>query len=377
MAMLERLNILDFSGLLPGPYATMMLADLGANVLRVESPTRGDLIRDLPPFDGEYSAAHGHLHRSKKSIALDLKQPKSIEIVKELVQTYDIVLEQFRPGVMEKFGLGYEDLKAIHPGVIYCSITGYGQTGPYRNRPGHDINYLSIAGLISYAGRKHEKPFHMGTQISDIAGGSLHSVIGILAAVIHREHTGEGQWIDISMTDCTFALNAVHGSGYLAGGVNPEPESTLSNGGEFYDYFETKDGRYVSVGSVEPSFRQLLCETLEISHLLEMSMSNHPTDKQTFKNAVSQAFLSKTYSEWQRIFSKIDACVEPVPTFSEACEHPQIQARGMIVEVPKENGGYQKQIASPIKFSGYQPVYKHIGSKVGANTTEVLQLIKR
>ena len=374
VATLNHLNILDFSGLLPGPFATMMLADLGANVLRVESPTRGDILREFPPLDGDYSAVHGHLHRSKKSIALDLKNPESVDLVKKLVHEFDIVLEQFRPGVMDKFGLGYHELKEINPGVIYCSITGYGQTGPYRDRPGHDNNYLSITGLNHYSRRKNERPVPMGTQIADLAGGSLHSVIGILTAVIHRERTGEGQWIDISMTDCSFSLNAVHGSGYLVGDVKPEPESTLLNGAAFYDYYETKDGRYFSVGSVEPQFRKLLCETIGLDHLLEISMSDDVKDIHEFKEAIRDAFLSKTFSEWQTIFSEIQACVEPVLTFSEACEHPQIKARDMIVQVPKKDGGYQKQIASPIKFSASQPQYKHIGPKLGADSKEILQI---
>jgi alpha-methylacyl-CoA racemase len=377
VALLDHLKILDFSGLLPGPYATMMLADLGAHVLRVESPSRPDLVRKFPPLDGEDSAVHGHLHRSKQSIALDLKKPESVDIVKRLVQEYDIILEQFRPGVMERLGLGYEDLKEVNPQIIYCSITGYGQTGPYRDRPGHDNNYLSIAGINGYSGRKKEGPSLMGTQIADIAGGSLHSIIGTLAAVIHRERTGEGQWIDISMTDSSFALNAIHGPGYLVGGIEPEPESMQLNGGDFYDYYRTKDGRYFSVGSLEPPFRKLLCEAIGRMDMVNISMSDNSEDVQAFKEAVRTAFLSKTYNEWQDIFSDIEACVEPVLTFAEACEHPQIQAREMIVDVPKKDGGYQKQIACPIKFSAYQPVYKHTGVSLGANTLEILQYLSK
>lgn len=263
MGILNGLKILDFSTLLPGPYATMMLADLGAEVIRVESSTRVDLIRVTPPFDkDDLSAAHGYLNRSKRSLTLNLKQAASVEIIKTLVAEYDIVIEQFRPGVMERLGLDYESLKKVNSKLIYCSLTGYGQTGPYRNRPGHDNNYLSVAGVMDYSRRKGKVPTTMGIQIADIAGGSLHSVIGILAAVVHREKTGEGQYIDVSMTDAAFSMNAVYGSGYLVGGIEPQPEEMQLNGGTFYDFYETKDGRYFSVGSIEPPFKKYFARLL-------------------------------------------------------------------------------------------------------------------
>ncbi|MCM3113747.1 CoA transferase [Neobacillus sp. MER 74] len=377
MTLLKGLKILDFSTLLPGPYATMLLADLGAEVLRVESATRPDLLRDGYPRDGKDSVNHGYINRSKKSITLDLKKADSIDIVKKLVAEYDIVLEQFRPGVMERLGLGYEALREVNPKLIYCSITGFGQTGPYRHRPGHDNNYLSIAGVASYSGRQINGPAPAGIQIADVAGGSLHGVIGILSAVIHRGRTGEGQWIDISMTDCSFALNATTAAGYLMGGITPELEQTFLNGGIFYDYYETKDGRYFSVGSLEPQFRKLLCEGIERPDLIELSLSELQEDIQAFKQAVRTAFLSKTFAEWQTIFAKIEACVEPVLTFAEACEHPQIVSRGMIVEVPRPNGGYQKQVACPIKTSVFKPEYKHIGVGLGEHNKEIVNPLQQ
>ncbi|MDQ0220511.1 CoA transferase [Peribacillus cavernae] len=373
--MLNSLKILDFSKLLPGPYATMMLADLGAEILRVESPNLPDFIRELEPLDGEDSATHQHLNRSKKSISLDLKKQEAVEIVKRLILDYDIVLEQFRPGVMERLGLDYESLKEVNPTIIYCSLSGYGQTGPYRDRPGHDNNYLSIAGVAGYSTRENQRPVPMGIQIADMAGGSLHSVIAILSAVIHREHTGEGQHIDLSMMDSSFALNAMFGSGYLTSGVEPKSEATELNGGSFYDYYETKDKRYFSVGSIEPSFRKKLCEALGIPHMVNLAGNTKPEDKRTFKEAVKEAFLEKTYGEWLNIFKDVEACVEPVLKLSETIEHPQIQARNMIVDVPRNNGTSQRQIASPIKSTAYKQQYKYIGGKRGANTLEVLQQI--
>ncbi|MEK4090991.1 CaiB/BaiF CoA transferase family protein [Viridibacillus sp. FSL H8-0110] len=375
MGILNGLKILDFSTLLPGPYATMMLADLGAEVIRVESSTRVDLIRVTPPFDKDgLSAAHGYLNRSKRSLTLNLKQAASVEIIKTLVAEYDIVIEQFRPGVMERLGLDYESLKKVNSKLIYCSLTGYGQTGPYRNRPGHDNNYLSVAGVMDYSRRKGKVPTTMGIQIADIAGGSLHSVIGILAAVVHREKTGEGQYIDVSMTDAAFSMNAVYGSGYLVGGIEPQPEEMQLNGGTFYDFYETKDGRYFSVGSIEPPFKKILCEALGKSELFELGMSEQAEDQGMFKKEIKAVFLTKNYEEWLTVFDEdLEACVEPVLTFAEACDHPQLQARGMIVDVPKADGSGQKQMATPIKFSSAKPIYQHVGTAVGENTAEILE----
>ena len=206
---LTSLKVLDFSTLLPGPYASMMLADMGAEILRVESPSRLDLVRFLPPMDGDTSASHAFLNRGKRSLALDLKKEGAVDIIKALIKEYDVVLEQFRPGVMDRLGLGYAVLSELNPSLIYCSITGYGQTGPYKSRAGHDINYLALSGVSSYSGRKGERPPPLGVQVADVAGGSHHAVMGILAAVINRQQTGKGQFVDVSMTDAAFAMNGL------------------------------------------------------------------------------------------------------------------------------------------------------------------------
>ncbi|KQL36370.1 carnitine dehydratase [Bacillus sp. FJAT-25509] len=370
--MLNKLKILDFTRLLPGPYATMILADLGAEILRIESPFHPDLLQTSPPFDGDQSAAHQTINRSKKSIILDLKSDEGTEIIYKLVKEYDILIEQFRPGVLEKLGLSYEQLKKINPKLIYCSITGYGQSGPYRNRAGHDNNYLSLTGVLSYSTRKNERPVPMGIQVADQVGGSLHAIIGILSAVIHREQTGEGQWVDISMTDCTFTLQSLMGSGWLTQKINPKPEEHLLNGGVFYDYYETSDGRFFSIGSLEPSFRKQLCEALEIMPFLPYSFSEDKNEVDLFKNEIKRAFSKKTFNEFKEIFSKFDACVEPVLTFEEACEHPQVKERGLLVNVQRNDGTNQLQIASPFKSSVFKPTYQHVGVKPGTNTKEVL-----
>ncbi|KPP97884.1 CaiB/BaiF CoA-transferase family protein [Marinobacter sp. HL-58] len=368
---LNHLKILDFSTLLPGPYATMLLADMGADVLRVEAPDRLDLTRVMPPLEDGVSTAHTFLNRGKRSLGLDLKKEGSADVIKRLVKDYDVVIEQFRPGVMDRLGIGYDTLKAINPNLIYCAITGYGQTGPYKDRAGHDINYLSLAGVSSHSGRKESGPPPLGIQVADVAGGSHHAVMGILAAVIHRQQTGEGQYIDISMTDAAFALNGMAGAAALAGGQEQKPESSMLNGGTFYDYYQTSDGRWISVGSLEPQFSARLCEALDIPEMKSFALSQNPEHQQTIREALKAAFARKTLKEWEAVFAGVDACVEPVLTITEAAEHPQMKARNMVIEVAREGGGFQKQIGHPIKFSGTPCESRYVGRVLGADNDVV------
>ncbi|QLC74379.1 CoA transferase [Pseudomonas sp. LPB0260] len=369
---LSSLKILDFSTLLPGPFATLLLADMGAEVLRVESPSRMDLVRVLPPHDGGVSASHAYINRNKRSIALDLKRAEAVDMVKQLVGEYDIVLEQFRPGVMDKLGVGYAALKAINPRLIYVSITGYGQTGPYKDRAGHDINYLALAGLASYSGRRDSGPLPLGVQLADIAGGSLHGVMGLLAAVIQRQVTGQGQQVDVSMTDCAFSLHGMAGAGYLAAGVEPQMESQVLNGGSFYDYYRTRDGRWLSVGSLEPQFMQRFCAVIGRPELAGRGLSADPAEQRALKREIEAEIARRDFAEWNRLFAAEDACVEPMLNLSEAVEHPQLKARQLITEVPRDDAPAQKQIACPIKFSGGLPAPRHIGAALGAHTDQVL-----
>ncbi|TFY84902.1 CoA transferase [Pseudomonas kairouanensis] len=363
---LASLKVLDFSTLLPGPFASLMLADMGAEVLRIESPTRMDLLRVLPPHDQGVSASHAYLNRNKRSLGLDLKQTEALEIVRALVKDYDIVLEQFRPGVMERLGLGYEALKAINPRLIYVSITGYGQTGPYKDRAGHDINYLALAGVASYTGRQDSGPLPLGVQLADVGGGSLHAVVGLLAAVIARQQSGVGQHLDVSMTDCSFSLNAMAGAGYLACGVEPQREAQVLNGGSFYDYYRTRDGRWMSVGSLEPGFMQQLCAALGRPELAALGLSPE------LKVALQVEFEKRSFDELCELFAGVDACVEPVLSLSEAVEHPQLKARELVSQVPRGDGSTQAQLACPLKFSDGLPEPRHIGVAVGAHSDEVL-----
>lgn len=372
MSALKGLKVLDFSGLLPAPFGTRILADMGATVLRVEAPTRPDMIRVMPPFDDQgLSAAHGSLNRNKGSIVVDLKTPEGIEIIKKLVEEYDIVVEQFRPSVMSRLGIGYEQLKAINPRLIYCAVTGYGQDGVYKNRAGHDLNYLAIAGILDYTGRKTSGPVPLPIQAADITGG-LYAVTGILAAVIHRQHTGEGQFVDVSLTDAAFSLQALTAPPALMANHQPKPETDTLNGGTFYDCYQTADGRYLSIGGLEPQFFMAFANAIGRPDLIPFSI-RHDEEAVTFvKTAIREAIIQKTFNEWIAIFTPIEACVEPVLSFAEACEHPQLLSRQMLVDVPTPNGKTQRQIATPIIFSATPNQYQLSGTALGSDTKNVL-----
>ena len=375
-APLKTLKILDFSTLLPGPYASMMLADLGADIIRIEAPNRPDLTRLLPPIapDGQ-SAQHALLNRAKRSLGLNLKAPEAVEIVKKVVAAgYDIVLEQFRPGVMDRLGVGYEALKADCPQLIFCSLTGYGQSGPYKERAGHDVNYLALSGLLSYYGRSAtpSPPPPLPMQVADIGGGSLHLVIGLLAAVVRRLTTGEGGQVDIAMHDGALAWNALGGAKFLVGGENPAPENELLNGGSYYDLYETQDGRLLSVGPLESKFWRGFCHAIGRDDLFAPGTHFEVSSQQSFKEEIRTAIRGKRLAEWQEIFAQLDVCVEPVLTTEEAINHPQTQARGMVVAVPLADGRFQPQIGSPIKLSNHEPAYPFIGAALGAHTRQIL-----
>lgn len=370
---LSSLKVLDFSTLLPGPYASLLLADMGAEVLRVESPTRPDMVRDLPAKVDEDSAAQHYLNRNKRSIALDLKQPEAVTIVTRLVEQYDIVLEQFRPGVMQRLGLDYESLKAVNPRVIYCSISGYGQTGPYRTRAGHDINYLSIAGISSYTGRADAGPLPLGVQLADIAGGSHHAVMGILAAEIRRKSTGEGDYIDISMTDAAFALNAMVGAASLHTGEDVGRDEDWLNGGCFYDYYETSDGRHMSVGGLEPAFVKNLANALAEPRLLRLVEHHNPEIQTELRNLLAQRFIEHNFNYWCDFFSGLDCCVEPVLSVNEAANHSQLQLRNMTLNYATHSGKRVLQVACPLAFASSVQHQPTPAPSTGADTMQVLE----
>src|SRR5690606_4816357 len=352
--------------------ATLLLADLGAEVLRIESPTRPDLLRLVQPQVQGTSAAHAWINRNKRSLALDLKQPAAREVVHDLLREYDILIEQFRPGVMERLGLGYQALKAINPRLIYVSITGYGQTGPCRERAGHDINYLALSGLAACTGRRDSGPVPPGVPIADLAGGSLHGVVGLLAAVIQRQLSGEGQQVDVSMTDCAFSLHALGGAAALAGGAEPALENQPLNGGSFYDYYRTRDGRWLAVGCLEPQFLQAFCSALGRPELAARGLSQRAEDQQALKGEFASEIERRSLAERQALLADLAARGEPVLSLSEAPEAAQLAARQLVTEVPGPSGPL-RQLACPLKFSAGLPAPRHSGATVGEHGEQVLR----
>ncbi|MBN2569317.1 MAG: CoA transferase [Deltaproteobacteria bacterium] len=369
---LKGLKVLDFTTLLPGPYATLCIADLGAEVLKITSGSRPDLADLIPPFvpNTKLSAATAYLCRGKRSMSLNLKHPDAVEIVSQLVADYDIVVEGFRPGVMARLGLGYDRLKEVNPAIIYCSITGYGQTGPLHKKGGHDINYLSFSGIMSYSGRKESGPVLSGMQIADVASGSYNAVIGILAAVINRKETGKGQYIDISMTDGMIAFNAIYGACFLVDGKEPHRDGLLLNGGTLYDYYETKDGRHISFGGLEPQFFAAFCTAINRPDLISGGIETK--DIGQVKTEIRQIFKTKTRDEWVAVFEGVDACVGPVLTLSEVLSSKHVEERELLVEVDLPDGGKTRQIGNPIKFSESRMEYTTAGVASGTHKKDVI-----
>lgn len=376
MKALENIKILDFTTLLPGPYATLMLADLGADVLKISSPSKPDIVLEYEPFiEGtEIAANEVWLGRNKRNIFLNLKNPKAAVIVKKLIKKYDIVVEQFRPGVMDRLGLGYETLKKENPALIYCSLTGYGQTGPMANAAGHDCNYMARSGNLAMAGYCNTGPAPMNIQVADICSGSSNVVISILAAVNFRHMTGKGQYIDVSMMDGLVPLTGMDGIRYLTTGEESGRESRRLNGGSLYGYYETSDGEYLSVGSLEPKFWAKFCMGIGCPDLIEGTAE--PKDIENSRNRVREIIRSKTKAEWIDIFSALDCCVEPVLSLKEALdEDEQIKARGLVVEVevPCSDGRKIRQLGSPFKLSESSVTYEKGGYPLGYHTKEVIE----
>ena len=380
MDALHGLKILDFSTLLPGPFATLTLADLGADVLTVTAPGKPDIVTLWgPKLPGtESSAAAAWIDRNKRSIILNLKKPEAAEAVKKLIteEGYNIILEQFRPGVMKKFGLDYDSLKEICPELIYCSLTGYGQTGPRASRAGHDMNFLALSGNMAAAGRKSTGPALSNMQISDVGGGSLYTIIGILAAVHYRDMTGEGQYVDVSMYDGVIPFNGMDGAVYLAGGREPVRDEERLNGGGMYDFYETADGRYLSIASLEPKFFRALCETLNLPEYADQKILATPEGEAFFKAKLKEIIITRPLKEWVELFDKTDACVEPVLTFAEVAADPHATARGAVVDVPVPGTDYSvRQMGTAVKLSKCPPVYRHAGYPKGSQTEEVLSAL--
>ncbi len=370
---LEGVRVLDLSRYLPGPFATQILADFGAEVIKVEDPQGGDLGRHLPPIIGGESARFYTVNRNKKSITLDLRRVAGQEVFKRLVQESDVVVDQFRPGVMKRMGLGYENLKALNPSLIYCALTGYGLNGPLRDAAGHDLNYLSLAGITGVTGSYQQQPAMCGTQIADIAGGTLYSVIGILLALAQRQKSGKGQLCDVAMMDASLSLLAYTIGEWSGDGMLPVRGDDLLTGGyAFYQIYPTKDGKYVSLGAIEDKFYAEFCQLINRPDLVEKRWQKDA--QREVIGEIGEIMLEKTRDEWVAFFADSDICFTPVLELDEVCQHPQVLSRDMIIQM-EDFGGTGKDICLtgiPVKLSETPGQVKLQFPALGEHNAEVL-----
>ena len=375
MGLLAGFKMLDLSRLLPGPYCSLLLADLGMEVLKIEDPEQGDYIRKMGPLLKEDSAYFLALNRNKKSMRLNLKLKEGKEIFYKLIGTYDTVLEGFRPGVMERLGIGYQDLKKRNPRVVLCSLTGYGQDGPYRERSGHDINYIGLAGILELTGPRNGEPVIPSVQIADIGGGAMMSAIAILAAIVHREKTGQGQYLDIAMHDGVLSWLSIHGASYLMEKKLPRRgEMHLSGRYACYQVYPTKDGRYLSLGALEPKFWKNFCEAIQRRDLIAKQFVEGEERIRVIEE-IRQLFKTRTLKEWTELFRDVDACCEPVLNLEEVFQHPQVLHRKMAVEVEHPVDGKIRQVGNPIKSSQFPFEIRTPPPLWGEHTVEVLKEI--
>lgn len=331
-APLAHLKILDLTRLLPGGFCTLILADLGADVLKIEEPGPGDYVRWMPPMQDGLSAGHLALNRGKRSMTLNLKDPRGVELLKQMVRDADVLVESFRPGVMDRLGVGFDVLRAENPRLVYCAITGYGQDGPYAQHAGHDINYLGYAGVLDIIGNAGGPPTIAGVQIADLGGGALPAAIGILAAVNAAATTGEGRVVDISMMDGAFSWLCFHATSLGMG--EPEPrrgEMRLSGGMACYSVYPCADGRYLAVGALEPKFWRALCDALGEPGFIERQFDDASQDE--IRARLTEIFTAKPRDEWVETLAPLDACVGPVRSVAEALQDEQARARGMVLDV--------------------------------------------
>lgn len=349
----------------------MILADFGAEVIKVEDPQMGDYARENEPKLDENSAFFHSLNRNKKSVCIDLKTEKGKANFLKLVEKADVVVESFRPGVMKRLGIDYETLKTINPTIIYCAVTGYGQTGPYADCPGHDINYISYAGLLNLMGERDGKPHVPAAQIADIGGGALPATVGILLALLEKSKSGKGQMVDISMMDGVISWLQILLPGYLTNQEQPmRGKQTLSGGLACYEVYQTKDDRWLSVGALEPKFWEPFCHT--IGKKAFISKLDAPIEEQdNMKLEIQSIIKQKSIDEWMALFSNLDTCVSPVLNFAEMVKDPQVIARDMVQTVDHRGVGKVKQIGNPIKLSEHQGETSSLAPKLGEHTEKI------
>ena len=357
---LEGVKVLDLSRMLPGPYCSMILGDHGAEVISIEDHRFKE--------DGLF---FNDLNRNKRHMTLNLKTTEGKEIFFKLTRQTDVILEGFRPGVVKRLGIDYTTVKEINPGVIYCSISGYGQTGPASNRVGHDVNYLSMAGVLGLIGEKNRLPAIPGIQVADIAGGALNGAIGILLALYAREKTGLGQYIDISMTDGMLGfLSLPHYFSRLTGREPQAADTILSHRYGCYNTYETKDGRYLSIGAVEKRFWKPLCKYFQRHDYIPLQYDEEKREE--IIEFLRQRFLTKTLTEWEDELGEMEICYAGVQTVQEVFADPLFREREMVYEYTDKKGSERSSIGIPVKLSATPGSFRTIPDEFGESTREIL-----
>ena len=369
---LDGIRILDLSARMPGPMCAQILADLGAEVIKIESPRAPDFFRRFEPLvDGSGSLFHV-CNRNKKGLTLELRHPRGREIFFRLIKNADVVVEAFRPGTMERMGIGYADMKEVNPGLIHCSLTAFGQTGPYRMRPAHDLNLLALSGVLDLMGNKDGPPIVPPVQISGL-GGAFQGVVGILAALLSRGRTGRGQSIDVSLLDGVSAFASLEMSRYMAGHHIPKRGLTEGGGGyACFNVYRTADGRYLSLGCLEPQFWETFCRIIGRETFIAEQWSAPPRQDELIAE-VRSIILSRTLDEWLGVIDPDTICVAPVNTFEEAIQDPHIREQGTWFEGELPRGEKVPQAALPILFDGDRPGWRSHPPEHGEHTQEILR----
>jgi crotonobetainyl-CoA:carnitine CoA-transferase CaiB-like acyl-CoA transferase len=343
---LSDIKILDFSTLLPGPLASLFLVEAGAEVIKIERPGRGDEMRTYEPKWGADSVNFALLNRGKKSIALDLKDPAARARLEPLIREADIILEQYRPGVMARLGLGYDDVRAIRPDIIYCSITGYGQTGPLRDVAGHDLNYISRAGLLALGMGDAERPHVPPALIADVAGGAYPAVMNILLALRERDRTGNGARLDIAIAENLFPfMYWAMGNGLAAGQWPGNGDGLVSGGSPRYQLYPTSDGRVVAAAPIEPKFWQAFCEAIE----LELELRDDARAPLATLDRVAEIIATQPADHWRAVFREADCCCSIVQDIRQALADPQFNAHGLFdARIPGPGGRDMTALPMPV-----------------------------
>ncbi len=369
-AALQGIRLLDMAWIGPGPFCTTLLGDLGAEIIKIHEP---DIERRGGPASYAFPASPDFPGmRNCKTIGLDLKTGDGRSIFYELAKTADVVLEGYRPGVMKRLGVDYDTIKKVNPRIVYTSLTGYGQEGVYRDVVGHDINYISIGGLLGLTGVVGGEPVIPGTLVADFAAGGMAAALGILAALMTRDRTGEAQFVDVAMADGIVEMMSVWLNPYLVWGVESRRGDTWLGGHwPWYNVYETKDGKHVSIGALEPWFYANLCQLLGREDLIEHQFAEGEKRDEIFRD-FKQTFLTKTRDEWVEILRQKDTCVAPVYSLDEVASDPQLIARGMIRELPHPVLGSVKQVGSMLKVSGSPFQVRNWCTRFGQHTDELL-----